>query len=82
MLKKRSSHELGFPREGARVRRHKHTSTRFDDAYIMYMLLVHKAKGTWCSWLSHPLSTFVQLRGVLGSIPSVSTSFCTLHEVG
>ena len=27
--------------------------------------------GTWCSWLSHSLS----MRGVLGSIPSVSTGF-------
>ena len=28
-------------------------------------------KGTWCSWLSHPLS----MRGVPGSIPGVSKTF-------
>ena len=35
--------------------------------------------GTWCSWLSHPLSiTGRLLRGVLGSIPSVSNIFPSL----
>lgn len=36
-------------------------------------------KGTWCSWLSHPLSICLRLRGVLGSIPSVSIFLTILN---
>ena len=32
-------------------------------------------KGTWCIWLSHPLSNLSVMREVPGSIPGVSNSY-------
>ena len=39
------------------------------------MVYFKHPKGTWCSWLSHPLSILLCLRGVPGSIPGVSIAF-------
>ena len=39
---------------------------------IMMASFIACNKGTWCIWLSHPLSNLSVMREVPGSIPGVS----------
>ena len=42
---------------------------------IMMASFIPCNKGTWCIWLSHPLSNLSVMREVPGSIPGVSNYF-------